>query len=337
MTDNIFLRSAQDSLQNIQDFDTKTLEREELGQSYNFKVAMPNINRLLELFKKLPVTLLDELPEDQLNIVRFQADNVLDLFTRVLSFDEMQGNAANERDVIITDIAEYYKDAFSNLILLISYGLTRTVDFQLIETESKQVLSNIKADVQNTVDEIMSLKTESSEILSEIKKTAAEQGVSQQAIYFSEEAERHEKREDNWRRLTIGWAGVLIAYGVGSFFIHKLPILAPSGIPEAINFIASKILIFAVLTYMLILSARNFLSHKHNAVVNKHRQNALVTFKALVDASQGKETQDIILSHASSCIFSPQDTGYTKHGGSNSAQMPHIVDLIPKTTARMEE
>ncbi|MBV1903702.1 MAG: hypothetical protein KUG58_08710, partial [Marinosulfonomonas sp.] len=124
--------------------------------------------------------------------------------------------------------------------------------------------------------------------------------------------------------------------GVVSFFLHKIPWIAPSGTPEAIIFVASKVLIFAVLTYMLILSARNFLSHKHNAVVNKHRQNALMTFNALVKAGQGKETQDIVLSHASSCIFSPQDTGYTKHGGSNSAQMPNVVDLIPKTTVRVD-
>ncbi len=41
-----------------------------------------------------------------------------------------------------------------------------------------------------------------------------------------------------------------------------------------------------------------------------------------IDGPQHAESQDIILSHASSCIFSPQDTGYTKHGGANRSQMP---------------
>ena len=49
--------------------------------------------------------------------------------------------------------------------------------------------------------------------------------------------------------------------------------------------IADKILFFAILSYMLSLSARNFMSHKHNAVVNRHRHKALKTFKALADAA----------------------------------------------------
>lgn len=211
----------------------------------------------------------------------------------------------------------------------ISYGVARTVDFQHLEAEGRTVIQGIR-------DQAEAIKSEVSDVLEEIRRTAAEQGVSQQAHYFAEEAERHDTEAGAWKFGTRKWAGALIAYGVASFFLHQIPWIAPSGTSEAIIFVASKVLIFAVLAYMLILSARNFLSHKHNAVVNKHRQNALMTFNALVKAGQGKETQDIVLSHASSCIFSPQDTGYTKHGGSSSARMPNAVDLIPKTAVRMD-
>ena len=49
---------------------------------------------------------------------------------------------------------------------------------------------------------------------------------------------------------------------------------------------ASKVLFFGMVVYALYFSAKNFLSHKHNQVVNTHRQNALMTFQVLVDAAK---------------------------------------------------
>ena len=82
---------------------------------------------------------------------------------------------------------------------------------------------------------------------------------------------------------------------------------------------------------MLFLCARNFLSHKHNAIVNKHRQNALLTFNALVDAAKSEDRRDVVLTYAASCIFSPQDTGYAKSSGGVSAEAPlNLIQAMPR-------
>ena len=44
---------------------------------------------------------------------------------------------------------------------------------------------------------------------------------------------------------------------------------------------------------------------------NRHRQNALLTYRALVAAAGEHETEDIVLAHAAVCIFAPQETGYS--------------------------
>ena len=88
---------------------------------------------------------------------------------------------------------------------------------------------------------------------------------------------------------------------------------------------------------MLFLSAKNFLTHKHNAIVNKHRQNALVTFQALVDAAKDESCKDIILTHASSCIFSPQETGYSKGGSNPSGSNRSIVELLPNIMTNVDK
>jgi hypothetical protein len=82
---------------------------------------------------------------------------------------------------------------------------------------------------------------------------------------------------------------------------------------------------------MLLLFSRNYLAHKHNSIVNKHRQNALLTFKAIVDAAGTEERRDVILTYAAACIFSPQETGYTKPSTGGQSELPlNIIQAIPK-------
>ena len=85
----------------------------------------------------------------------------------------------------------------------------------------------------------------------------------------------------------------------------------------------------------MILCARNFLSHTHNAIVNKHRQNALLTFKSLAGAAGNNSNQDIILTQAAACIFSPQDTGYTKHTSETSSGAANaVMQNLPRVVGR---
>ncbi|MBI3805331.1 MAG: hypothetical protein HY282_16400 [Nitrospirae bacterium] len=169
--------------------------------------------------------------------------------------------------------------------------------------------------------------------MEEVRRSAAERGVSQQAIYFQNESIEHNKQAENWQKATIGVAVILILYAAISATLHKWDWIEPKDTYEGYQLGLSKILVFSVLAYLLFLSARNFLSHKHNAIVNKHRQNALLTFNALVNAAGGQAPQDVVLTYAAACIFSPQETGYTK-GSSGQADMPtNIIQALPKIIA----
>jgi hypothetical protein len=78
----------------------------------------------------------------------------------------------------------------------------------------------------------------------------------------------------------------------------------------------SKAIIFSVLVYSLLASIRNYNANRHNAVVNKHRSNALSTYTTLAEAVRDIDKRDIILTKAAECIFDPQPTGFTKEGSS---------------------
>jgi hypothetical protein len=126
-------------------------------------------------------------------------------------------------------------------------------------------------------------------------------------------------------------AVILGVYAVLTVGLHKIPWIKPDDLYSAVQLAISKVLIFAVLSYVLYLSTKNYLAQKHNAVINKHRQNALMTYEALVDAAKETSNREIILTHASACIFAPQPTGYTGGQSSEGPVAKSVVELLTNT------
>ena len=66
-----------------------------------------------------------------------------------------------------------------------------------------------------------------------------------------------------------------------SFCLERNLGLDTDSTPDAIQLAVAKVFVFAAVSYAVYLCARNFLAHKHNAIVNRHRQNALLTYTTL--------------------------------------------------------
>lgn len=206
-------------------------------------------------------------------------------------------------------------------------------DFAALEREARAAVQAAADNAAELTADLEKNKQEVQKILDKVRRVAAEQGVSQQAIYFQQDSSTHDTDAGIWQTRTIYLAIGLVVYAALSATFHKWTWLAPTNNYDAFQLGLSKLLIFVVIAYMLLLSARNFLAHKHNAIVNKHRQNALLTFNALVDAAKGEDRKDIVLTCAAACIFSPQETGYTK-SSSGQAEMPtSIIQALPRAAA----
>ena len=328
------------SLKRIQEFDSKTISREnDLGTKLYFADAIKPANKLIQLYKQLSLTVLEDLPDNLLDGIKRQADADFNKFQQALNFDPanvQNQNPATARDAIINNITSAYPPAFNVLWNYIAYGVSKSVDFQRMENEARSMIQSVKDKTEEITQELQNNQIQSGQILNDMRKAAAEQGVSQQAIYFKEEAVEHEKLSNQWKGMTLKMAIGLGIYAIISLFVHKIPWLSPHNTYESVQLVSSKILIFGVISYIMFLAAKNFLSHKHNAIVNKHRQNALMTFKVLIDAGISQESKDIVLTHASACIFSPQETGYIKVGGSIGSENKSIIELLPKAAMKMD-
>ena len=334
------IEETRESLKRIQEFDSKTISREnDLGTKLYFADAIKPANKLIQLYKQLSLTVLEDLPDNLLDGIKRQADADFNKFQQALNFDPanvQNQNPATARDAIINNITSAYPPAFNVLWNYIAYGVSKSVDFQRMENEARSMIQSVKDKTEEITQELQNNQIQSGQILNDMRKAAAEQGVSQQAIYFKEEAVEHEKLSSQWKGMTLKMAIGLGIYAIISLFVHKIPWLSPHNTYESAQLVSSKILIFGVISYIMFLAAKNFLSHKHNAIVNKHRQNALMTFKVLIDAGISQESKDIVLTHASACIFSPQETGYIKVGGSIGSENKSIIELLPKAAMKMD-
>lgn len=335
---NPMLEEASASLERMQKFDVSTLPREkELGSELNFSEAVEPASRLVSLYKRLSVTALEDLSQQALAQVRDRANADFALLKQALDFRLAQQNPHNTRDSIVNQIAATYDPSFQVLHPYIAYSLHRSADFQRLDADARATMQAITDRAEKVESQLSGHEKEAQRVLLEIRSVAAEEGVTQQSMHFRTEADKHDSDAEAWRRRTVNLAYILGGYAALSVFLHKIPLLAPTTTYDTVQLAISKVLIFSVIAYVLFLSARNFLSHKHNAIVNRHRQNALMTHRALIEAASDTGIREAIMVQAASCVFSPQNTGYSGgNGDSDNFSPKSVVEILSKAGSRSE-
>lgn len=335
------LAETRTALERMQAFDVSALARvADLGRELNFAEAVESASRLVELYKRIPVSILDDLTDTQLAEIRTQAQADYNTFTEIVTFSSVPADATGRRAGLISRMGTRRDTVFSVLWQFIAYGVARVTDTSVLEAQARATIQNINDRADDITKKLNEDKDAADAALTAIRAIAAEQGVSQQAEYFKREADQQEQAADAWLRFAYYFAAAVGAFALASLFLHKWEWIAPNTVYEAMQLIASKILIFTTLIYMLVLAARNYATNKHNAVVNRHRQNALLTYRALATAAAEQGTEDIVLANAAACIFSPQDTGYSagpgKEGGGGTGARS-VLELLTRSTAKSAE
>ncbi|PHS22477.1 MAG: hypothetical protein COA84_12680 [Robiginitomaculum sp.] len=305
--------------------------REDLGKSLNFEAAKEPAQNIVNLFKMIPVEDIGLLPDTMKNSINQQVIVIADIISQIIGFDvDEQENPADARTVLIAQLNDVYEQTFHNIYTQIAFLGAQSRDTSKLKDELNNLLSNTKNSSEELLIKIESNSQKSEELLQSMRTAAAEQGVSKEASFFKKESEKHDKSALKWALLTFFFVATFAALAATTFFFRNSPLFVVTSTPDAINLVVSKLIVFSALGYALFLSARNFMANRHNAIVNKHRQNALLTFKALVNAAKGEERQDIILEQAAKCIYAPLETGYAKQVNSNPGSGMHtLLRLLP--------
>ena len=318
------------SLVRVQSFDTKTLpRREDLGRELSFEDAVEPAQRAQHLFSLIPADVLPQVPQGHRAQVRAAADAFFNILEQIQKFSAQQSSAMEIRQSLIQQLTSNYEAWYNQISPAILFVTSNRQDFSRLEREARAASQAATDEAAALTKKLGEHEAEANRVLAEVRKVAAEQGVGFQATYFKAEAEHHDAIAKDWRTYTIIAAVVLAAFAASTVFLLKVPFLHPADSMEAVQFSLAKLAIFAAMGYVLVLCSRNFLSHTHNAIVNRHRQNALLTFQALANAAKEESKKDIILTHASACMFSPQETGFTKPSAEGGA---NIIQLLSKAS-----
>lgn len=330
--DNSVYAKVQNSLERLQGFDVKILPRKtELGLDLCFDEVVPYATRVISMYKRLSLTALADFTEQQLGTIASTPDADYNRLMEVADFKIEGGDPSPRRLQLIDNIRNSYSNSFQALMPFISYSNFKEIDHQGIEDKARATVQRIEDMSAKGSEELNLIKEAAEKVLDDVREVAEEQGVSQQAEYFKKEAEYHTGEAAWWRSAVFIAAGVLASYAVFSLFFHKIPWFSPQGKYEIAQFIVSKVLIFGVLSFSLYLSVRNYMSHQHNAIVNKHRQNSLMTYQAFMNAADGSTGSEAVLLSAASCIYSPQPTGYaSENGNGQSFGGRNVIELLSK-------
>lgn len=322
--------AAEESLLRIQEFDPQRLvRRDELGTKFAFDSAVEPAQRLISLYRKLPPSSLGEYPDQQLNVIRQEADSDFNRLEEILNFDPQEADASSRKDQLTDGLSQRYQKAFNTLYPLISFAVARTVDFNSLEENGRAAVQSVRDESKKVFSELEETSKQAERVLEDVREAAAEHGVTQEARYFAEEYLAHSEASKNWLWATCLVASVVFLYSVLTFFMPQYPLFRAENTVEALQIVASKILVFFVLAYALFQCVRNYSAHRHNAVVNKHRQNALMTYTTLTAASITQEARDSVLQHAAAAIYAPNDSGYQRNEERGYGMSSPVVSLSP--------
>ena len=338
MATETVLKTCMESLTRVQQFAPASLSREDdLGKQMSFSEAVRPAEAIIAVYKRIPLSALADFSDTQLNAIISQAQADYNVFKQILDFNAVASDATNTRTSVLSAIKLRRDQLFDQVWQFVAYGVARITDTSLLETQARASIQTIEDQAAKLTEQLTKAKTDADDALAAIRAVASEQGVSQQAVYFKEEAGIQETLAATWLGYTYKFAAAIGAFAILSLFLHKISWLKPESNAEMFQLITSKFLIFAVLAYLLIMAAKNYATHKHNSVVNRHRQNALLTYRALVEAAGEAGTEDIILAHAASCIFSPQETGFNTGKSESSGGSKSVLELLTKGASKSGE
>lgn len=191
--------------------------------------------------------------------------------------------------------------------------------FKIAQSDWEKTLKELGASELSDAEELIrqankraqSALREIEAISAKAKEAASIVGVAQHASYFKDEVAEHKRVSFRWLISTAFFGVAAAGYSLWSF--HLGTIFSAEGSVAwwpHVTYLTSRVIVLSVIFFGMAWSARNYRAHKHNEIVNRHRQNALRTFETFAVAASDSATKDAVLLAATKSIFEAQNSGY---------------------------
>jgi len=336
---------------------------EQFGAAYGFQNDLPLFQTAQQMIMYLRNCALANLPEGILTNNIDACKNLLSVFQKIAAFDPAAAgtNPQDARQAILTEFKNAYQKVFANLAPIFSHEIRSEGRAKIAQQKIDALVADLEKSKGEFQDDKRKYTTEFAETLKSMKDAAGKEAISRYASIFKIQSEDHGKRAGYWLLATLlciaGIIGVTYHLFITPFTLSpaatedstKKPAPVPASDPKLeassdhkdepptlglIRQFSGRFVIISTVFFLLTLCAKNYASHQHNAVVNRHRQNALETFQAFVQsAGSDSGTRNAVLLEATHCIFSVQPSGF----GQKQADVdtsPKILELIRPLTEK---
>lgn len=324
--------------------DPERLLRRDFGGDQTFQLFEDDFTRIRAVAVALQATDFNPVPGDNLRDLATNAELLDGVLKQIAGLDAMHwatraeaGTITTARNAIIQEMQNRLPAFYNSAAFVFAYSLqsasSRTT--KLIQGEFANARVEITATMKAAEDSatrIAALEKEMRSFVETGRNSLEELGVGRHAKHFQLQAQSHVSSAQNWLGATVLSLVATAGFGVWNYVEANNTLKTTLDGPHVTQLVAAKIIIFSLLASVTVWCGRAYRAHRHNEVVNRHRQNALSSFEAFVSAADGDaETKNAVLLEATRSIFSQQPTGYAPADDSapGGAQVLEIFRSLP--------
>ena len=312
------LKAAQNALSRMQGFDPQSLARRgDLGERFDMTTIEALGTQLVEQYRAIPPSCLRWLGDPCLESLARNFEEDFAVLHKALGLSPSQPNVRDELDKLGYEVSGRAATMQNRTMTTTAYAIALEAANGGVAAQVLQRADEAHARISENDQKLQTALGEARGLIEILEKGLAQHGVTQQSKYFGEDATSDSKAARNWLWATGILAAVLALVAGGALFVHKVPELTPTTTYETVQLAIGKVLVISTITFALVLCSRNYTANRHNAIVNRHRQNALRTYRALVEAGGDAANRDIVLNRAAECIFGAQPTGFGRADGAD--------------------
>ena len=304
---------------------------EELSRDINFSEAVPPFEEMLDIVKQLNQRNIDRLALNQINQIISGCTNLNNLIAKVRNFTLNQNTPADVCKAIIQEVKNGYDAIMEPLTVPLAFTATQATDYAKIEREAKGYFATMREEADTFKEMLETYKADAEKALQAVKDQAAEAGVSTNAQIFLTDSGSHGKAAKKWLKATI-WTAIITLLVTIVFVLISFK-YKPDNVAASIQYVVSKLILISTLFFGIFWCAKNYKSSKHNETLNKHRANALMTFRAFVEGSGDQQVKEAILLQAAQAAFVNRPTGYESQEKESQTINP-VVEILGKTIAK---
>jgi len=368
MADTTIEGQLQALAKSIAEWNIDLLIRPTNAGSYSFEELRDVFVAIKTFYNDLASAPLTLVPTSIWNEPLEFAKALIDSVSKVQGFDFKTYDPNQTRNQLIGRVQSDWRDAYNRTASHLTYirVSSGTVAQELkglrdmasaIKTEASAAANDYVSRANAAEQQLHNRLAELEKAIAAERESAKSAGVAAQAGEFDLEAQS--ARTTSWIWLAATIISVIVGLiVVQCIFLKDLPSSgAPSLSAQTTNRVAltaaipapasqatpdskmitaavlqqtiARILIVTLVYSVIVWCARNYFASRHNYTVNRHRRNAMQTFRAFVAGSEDKATQDFILRQAALCAFSPQQTGYLKDESlPTPAPASQIIDVV---------